>query len=187
MPHSPSTVPTRDLPLAILLNGPSSAGKSTLVGALQNRFRTMFLGFGIDSILYALPPADLAAMKAGRPINREGYTYDLLVEAHHAAIRAVLESGCRVIVDTALLRPAHRIGFDTAVKGFDTFRIGVTCNPDELDRRERERGDRPIGSGRREAGIVHDEMLYDLVVDTTDTLVDVLLDQVLDALHRWRP
>ncbi len=155
------------------------------MGALQNRFQKMFLGFGIDSILYSLPPADLAAMKAGRSINREGYAYNLLVEAHHAAIRAILASGCRVIVDTAFLRPAHRIGFDTAVKGFDTFRIGVTCNLEELDRRERERGDRPIGSGRREAGVVHEEMRYDLVVDTTDTRVDALLNQVLDALNEW--
>lgn len=174
-----------ELPSCILVNGPSSAGKTSLVRALQDSLPILILGFGVDAVLYSLPPADLTAMKAGNKIERAGYSYDLLVDAHHAAIRGILEAGCRVFVDTGLLRARHRASFDAAVNGFRTFRIGVTCALDELDRRERERGDRAAGSARREADIVHQGMSYDLLVDTTDTSLEIELKQVFHALNLW--
>jgi chloramphenicol 3-O phosphotransferase len=36
----------------------------------------------------------------------------------------------------------------TLLNGLDVFLIGVHCDPAEIDRRERDRGDRRIGEGR---------------------------------------
>ncbi|MGM1045883.1 MAG: phosphotransferase-like protein [Bacillota bacterium] len=47
-----------------------------------------------------------------------------------------------------------------------TFYIGVHCPIDELERRERERKDRPIGLARAQIEIVHKHSRYDLEVNT---------------------
>lgn len=182
--NTPSNPTIATLPRCILVNGPSSSGKTTIVKALQDRLPVVMLGFGIDAILYGLPPSDLASMIAGRDITRREYDYDRLVDAHHAAARALLETGCRVILDTGLLCQAHRTSFETAVRGFDTFRIGVTCHLAELDRRELTRGDRAVGSARWEADIVHQGMSYDLMLDTTKTGVDDHVNRVLETIAK---
>ena len=43
----------------IVLNGTSSAGKSTLSRALQARLDGAWLGIGIDTVVFALPKAYL--------------------------------------------------------------------------------------------------------------------------------
>ena len=49
---------SRDIPLdVIVLNGPSSAGKTTLAAALQDVFDETWLVFGIDTLISALPLA----------------------------------------------------------------------------------------------------------------------------------
>jgi chloramphenicol 3-O phosphotransferase len=166
-------------PRCILLNGTSSSGKTSLAKALQERLQVVFLNFSIDSILYTLPPSDLAAMMQGTPIARGEYQYDRLVDGFHAAIAGLLTSGNRLIVDNALTRIEWKAGFDTAVTGHRTFRIGVTCDPTEAKRRERSRGDRAIGTVDYELPRVHEGMAYDLVVDTTWMTTAAIADEVI--------
>lgn len=129
----------------------------------------VFLNFSIDSVLYALPQSDLAAMIKGAPIRRLEYRYDRLVDGFNAAVAGLLASGNRLIVDNAMTRPEWKAAFDEAVAGHRTFRIGVTCEPEEARKRELKRGDRAIGTVDRELPLVHEGMAYDLVVDTTQT------------------
>jgi chloramphenicol 3-O phosphotransferase len=60
--------------------------------------------------------------------------------------------------------------------------VGVTCDIDELIHRETARGDRYLGFASGTAPIVHREMIYDLIVDTTVTPSDVLAGQIYDAV-----
>ena len=53
---------------------------------------------------------------------------------------------------------------------FDVFCIGLHCPLAELERRERARGDRPIGDARRDFETTHALALYDLELDATDPL-----------------
>lgn len=169
-------------PQCVLLNGVSSSGKTSLAKALQERLPVTFLNFSIDSILYALPPSDLAAMIRGAPILRGEYRYERLVDGFHGAVGGLLASGNRLIVDNALTRGGWKIGFAAAVAGHRTFKIGVMCQPEEARRRERMRGDRAIGTVDRELPLVHKEMSYDLVVDTTQTTADTLADEVIEII-----
>lgn len=166
-------------PRCILLNGTSSSGKTSLAKALQELFPVVFLNFSIDSILYALPQSDLAAMINGAPIRRAEYRYDRLVDGFHAAVSGLLASGNRLIVDNALTRPEWKAAFDEAVAGHRTFRIGVTCEPEEARKRELKRGDRAIGTVDRELPLVHEGMAYDLVVDTTQTPANAIADLII--------
>lgn len=166
-------------PRCILLNGTSSSGKTSLAKALQELFPVMFLNFSIDSILYALPQSDLAAMINGAPIRRIEFRYDRLVDGFHAAVAGLLASGNRLIVDNAMTRPEWKAAFDEAVAGHRTFRIGVTCDPEEARKRELKRGDRAIGTVDRELPLVHEGMAYDLVVDTTQTPASAIADLII--------
>lgn len=49
----------------------------------------------------------------------------------------------------------------------DVVFVGVHCPRAELERRERERGDRPIGPAVRQSGQVHAHGLHDIEYDTT--------------------
>ena len=169
-------------PRCILLNGTSSSGKTSLAKALQERLLVVFLNFSIDSIIYMLPPSDLASMMQGTPIARGEYRYDRLVDGFHAAVAGLLASGNRLIVDNALTRIDWQTGFDTAVMGYRTFRIGVMCEPNEAKRRERSRRDRAIGTVDYELPLVHEGMAYDLVVDTTWTGSAAIADDVIGKI-----
>ena len=49
----------------------------------------------------------------------------------------------------------------------DVFFVGVRCPLHELERRERERGDRRIGEAKSDYAITHTFALYDMEVDAT--------------------
>jgi chloramphenicol 3-O phosphotransferase len=157
-------------------------GKTLLAKSLQERLDVVFLNFSIDSILYALPPSDLKAMMQGAPILRRDYRYDRLVDGFHAAIGGLLGCGNRLIVDNALTRHKWKVGFDAAVDGHRTIRIGVTCELEEARRRELKRGDRVVGTVDHEWPIVHAGMNYDLFVDTTTKTPDVIADEIITGL-----
>ena len=65
------------------------------------------------------------------------------------------------------------------------YLIGVHCALDELDRRERERGDRRLGEGRTHVTVdaIHTFGPYDLEVDTT---AGIGRDLVASTLRSWR-
>lgn len=64
----------------------------------------------------------------------------------------------------------------------DAFWVGVTCDVDELVRREAARGDRYLGFASGTSAVAHQGMDYHLVVDTTATPPDVLAHQIHDAV-----
>jgi chloramphenicol 3-O phosphotransferase len=65
----------------------------------------------------------------------------------------------------------------------------VHCGLEEIDRRERERGDRRIGEGRTHVIVdrIHTFGPYDLDVDTTSGITSALTRTVLDAWHARGP
>lgn len=151
----------------ILINGASSAGKTSIAHALQEVLGTVTLNFSIDSILYALPRSDLARMIAGERIVRKEYDYDRLVRSYHAAAAGLLETGNRLILDNAVTRPEWRLDLEARLAPFRGLWVGVTCDPSVLAEREQARGDRAPGTAIREAAVVHDGFRYDVIVDTS--------------------
>lgn len=173
-------------PQCILLNGTSSSGKTSLAHALQECLPVLFLNFSIDSVLYALPPSDLSVMIKGQPITRGEYNYGRLVEGFHAAAAGLLATGNRLIMDNALTRPAWKASFDAAVASHSILRVGVFCDQEVARQRELSRGDRAVGTVDNEVPLVHEGMVYDLTVDTTNTSPEVLAAQLIGRLQGIR-
>ena len=68
---------------------------------------------------------------------------------------------------------------------FDVFLVGVHCSLAEIDRRERERGDRRIGEGREHVEVdrIHEFGPYDFEVDTTDRDPAAV---AVEVIRHWR-
>jgi chloramphenicol 3-O phosphotransferase len=172
----------------IVLNGTSSSGKTSLAAALQDVLDGSWLVFGTDTLISALPLAlvDIhhAATIGARPrendVREGGISFDAdgeitigpeyrrLEASWLSGLAAIAASGTRLILDEVFLdgeRSQER--FRQSFPGRRIAWIGVTCDRDVAAERERRRGDRVVGMVEQQSLLVHEGVLYDLVVDTT--------------------
>lgn len=153
----------------ILLNGVSSSGKSSLARQLQLDLEGPFFHMGIDMIgamrsqtrTHELDTTELAEVLQR---TRAGF---------HRAVAGMTHAGNDIIMDHVLSEPWRLNDCLTVLAGIDVVFIGVHCSADELQRREQQRGDRPIGTAAQQIESVHAQAIYDLEVDTsTDSIED---------------
>ena len=64
--------------------------------------------------------------------------------------------------------------------------VGVKCEPDVAEARERSRGDRTSGMARHQAIQVHMGTEYDVAVDTTGLSTSECADLVVETVDRVR-
>jgi chloramphenicol 3-O phosphotransferase len=148
----------------ILLNGTSSAGKSTLAHALQQQLHEPFLHLSFDHLRTsnALPMARLRNGELDwvrmRPAVFDGF---------HRSLPAFAKAGNNLIVDHIIEQEQWLADLVGLLAPFDVFFVGVHCPLSELERRERHRGDRRIGEARTDFYSVHRFTAYDLDIDST--------------------
>jgi chloramphenicol 3-O phosphotransferase len=85
----------------------------------------------------------------------------------HRAVAGMAEAGNDVIADHVLSEPWRLRDCLEVMAGYRVVFVGVHCSPAELERRERERGDRPPGVALAQQAQVHAHGLYDVECDTT--------------------
>ena len=86
---------------------------------------------------------------------------------------ALAAAGNDLIVEHIIEFRAWREYLATLLGGLDVFLVGVHCDLAEIDRRERDRGDRRIGEDRShvETDLIHTFGPYDFEVDTTNAVL----------------
>jgi chloramphenicol 3-O phosphotransferase len=99
--------------------------------------------------------------------------------------RPHLQSGNDLIVEYIVETEAWMRRLIDLLEGCDVFFVGIHCRLDELERRERARGDRRIGDARHDFQKVHGHCVYDAELDATSLPAEVNADRVL-ALWRRR-
>jgi chloramphenicol 3-O phosphotransferase len=194
-------------PDVILVNGPSSAGKTTLCRGLQQAIPRPYLCIGFDDFVFLAAEryyrgADTAeqshhdsyttagvhmvvtsAAGAPRTVTADfGPVFRSLIDGMAPAVRALVDSGNSVIFDHVL---HDRDMYDSTVssfEGLDVLRVGVVCPVEILEAREASRGDRVLGRARGLADVVHQFCEYDVVVDTGKDNPQSCVDHVLEAL-----
>ena len=178
-PVAPARGPGR----IIFLNGASSSGKSTLATALQERLDEPFLHVSSDH----LAAGGVLPRRRDRdgPFDWWHQMRPRFFAGFHRCIPALAYPGNDLIVDHIIEFATWRRDLAALLRGLDVYLIGVHCDLDEIDRRERERGDRRVGEGRTHVTVdgIHTFGPYDLDVDTTRGVSAELVDAVLDA---WR-
>jgi chloramphenicol 3-O phosphotransferase len=185
--------------LVLVLDGPSSVGKTTTLEALQRRWPVERSGplvaAGLDATRALLGPggrgrwADLVdriePSVAGRaPRFRYGPLGRELASGMHRVAATWARTGFDVgldhcIVDTAMLADLRR-----ACDGVPLLVIGMTCDPVVLDDREQGRDDVVHGrsAAQREAVL---EVRHEAVVDTTEATTDEVVTEVMELVRRF--
>jgi chloramphenicol 3-O phosphotransferase len=167
----------------ILLNGASSSGKSTVAAALQDALDEPFLHVSSDQFIAAgmLP----RRREDGGPFDWWRQMRPRFFAGFHRCLPALAHAGNDLIVEHIIEFPRWRDQLAVLLAHLDVFLVGVHCSLDELDRRERTRGDRRIGEGRTHVEVdgIHTFGPYDLDVDTTTGVSDELAESILTA---WR-
>ncbi|MEZ4667225.1 MAG: AAA family ATPase [Anaerolineae bacterium] len=182
----------------ILLNGASSAGKSSIVKALQNLLEEPYLEAGIDKFLFMLPKAYLnqAALwhqvigyekdESGALLPKVGPRGHQLMSGMHHAIAGMARQGNHVIADHVLLHPSWLDEWLNVWHELRVLFVGIYCPPDILEQRERDRKDRTIGQARGQAKVVHQNCEYDLLLDTSMLSTDECAAQILQCLQEGK-
>ena len=129
----------------IVLNGPSSSGKTTVGAAVQEQL-------GPDCMLL---PIDLLFQSVSKERKNNWQLFEMLTEVLFETARAYATRGQDVVVDTVFEREdcvhhARRI-----LAGLPLLLVGLTCDVAELERRETARGDRRKGQAAGQAARVH--------------------------------
>jgi chloramphenicol 3-O phosphotransferase len=170
----------------IILNGGSSAGKTSLGKALQDRLPGCWMLLGIDAFWMALPPEQLNLSHV-RPefyswrseVESDGKEYfvvlpgpylDRAMYARYRAIRAYLDAGLDVVADDVVWKREWLADATRVFDGCRVWFVGVHVSDEEGARREVQRGDRHGGWNRGSARAAHRNALgiYDVEIDTTD-------------------
>jgi chloramphenicol 3-O phosphotransferase len=183
----------------LVLNGGSSAGKTSLAQALQDLMPQPWMLLGIDVFWMALPPRQLdldrvePAYYSWRMETHGGKKHfvvepaDVLDRAMYARYRATaayLDAGLNVIADEVLWKPEWLADALRVFEPYEVTFIGVHVSDAEGARRERERGDRHAGWNRGSARMAHLNArgVYDLEIDTTHETPASAAQKIKDAL-----
>ncbi len=160
----------------ILLNGTSSAGKSSLIKEFVRLAPELYLKHGIDQTLNFLPEhyfqQPLWDSVMGQS-NRSGPLGDSLMYAMNSSIRVLLDMGFNVIADHVIISDAWLEHTRHELSAFDVYFIGIFCRKEIIAQREIERKNRTLGSAILQFDVVHkdhngQDRKYDLKIDTSD-------------------
>ncbi|MCV2392691.1 DUF429 domain-containing protein [Actinotalea sp. M2MS4P-6] len=195
VPHRDLVAPEGRVPrvggTVIVLNGTSSAGKSSLLTALQDRWPGPLIDAGLDRHLAMLPRRYLGAAwpevfgyewhdgEIARVVP--GPVGHRLVRGMHRSAAALAAAGFDVVVDHVLLEPEWASDLTEVLRGTRAVLVGVLCPADPLVQRERERQSRTLGQALAQLPYVHAHGRYDVEVDTSELDVTGARDAVL----RW--
>lgn len=146
--------------LIIFLNGTSSSGKSSIADELLRI---------LDEPYFHIPVDAFHAMRTGREMPPDQLTTVLhhTWRGYHRAIAGMAAAGNNVVMDHVLSEEWRLRDCLDLFLPHDVVFVGVHCPRAELERRERERGDRPPGLAARQLEHVHTHGLYDIECDTS--------------------
>lgn len=174
----------------VVLNGGSSAGKTTIGRKLQNSLTETWLLIGVDVLIWLLPIElvnDPRGLLIENGVIQRSAEFMRLSLAFQHAVAEIARSGVNVIVDDLMNDGMiDRQRWDEALAGLDSLWVGVHCDATIANSREKKRGDRPRGLARRTSTSCHQDIDYDVEVDTGVMDLDAAVNHILRGLSgRW--
>ncbi len=182
----------------IVLNGTSSAGKTTLAKAIQSAAEEPYQLFAFDQFRDGLPDRfrglnspdgspgcaglnviaepDEGVFKAYIKLGAHGLT---MLHGMHQAIASFARTRHHVIVDHYVNHPRAAQDLVETFTDLQTTLVRVICDRSELLRRESLRPGRFPGTADTQRDIMNECFDYDLTVDSTHTPATELANRVL--------
>jgi len=190
----------------ILLNGSSSAGKTTLARAIQVARSEPWFHLALDQFRDGMPPAyrglnSPPGTPGSRGLNvvpvehedkrvtaiRFGDVGKRMLQGMHRAIAAFAAAGNDVIIDDLFLETDTLGDYLDALDGFWVLFVGVRASLDVVQQREASRPGRFPGTALSHFEAVHAHGIYDLEVDTRESSPEVCAARVAARLDAEDP
>jgi chloramphenicol 3-O phosphotransferase len=157
----------------IVLNGSSSAGKTTIAQELRPLLSEPCIVTGFDDILDRVQPFGREngnfLHRLVRPFRIMWFQFTdgrlKLFKQLHREIVVHSKAGRNIIVDTALMDKRALLDAAECFAPLGGFFIGVKPPLDVSEHWEAARGDRPMGHARAHYNLIHAHGIYDLVLD----------------------
>ncbi len=160
---------------AIVLNGASSSGKTSIVQSLQKHSRLPILHASLDTF------TDMFDWPSVREEERKE-CHRVGVSNFHKCLPTLASSRFPLVIDHVFERMDW---FENCFRSLENRRIlfvGVHCPLAILEERERKRGDRRIGLAKAQFDLVHVDKVYGLEFDTSEmdseTCAKVILKEI---------
>ena len=172
-------------PNIIIMNGASSSGKSTFGRSLKSSLSLPYFYLSSDQLVESGILPDL-----NRDLPDQANSWNLIrpkfFDGFHRCIKAWADAGNLVIVEHVVEQPTWFSQLVDLLRNHSVLYIGVHCPVEELDRRERARGNRTIGEGRSHlADGIHTWSGYDLEINTFEQSIEENLQQVMASIRSF--
>jgi chloramphenicol 3-O phosphotransferase len=171
----------------IVLNGGSSSGKSTIARCLQGILTRPWLLFGVDDLVEAIPQQGIEDGSLIRFHDdgkvEVGHGWRVLEASWYLGMAAIAASGSGVILDEVFLdggRSQQRL--QAAFVGLDVLWVGVQCDSQVAAAREALRPDRVPGMAKSQAAVVHEGVVYDVIVDTSHASSEACAAKIISGI-----
>lgn len=145
----------------VLLNGASSSGKSTLARSLKE-----YIEYSRKEEYAVISIDDFLDMAVDQPIYEDD-VFEISPLLCQKALD-VLRSGHGVIIDHVITSERIFKQLTDALKEYALFTVQVTCPLNELEKREKMRRDRHIGSAKASYEYLYPQSGYDLTLNTLE-------------------
>ena len=156
----------------IVLNGPSSAGKTTLARAVRARIGPNIAAVSIDQFFPFMHP----------DVRSNWHLFSTLTDALFSTVVSLSNGGFDVIAGTVFEREDCLAAMQDAFADRTYRLVAVTAPLHVLEAREQARGNRRVGQAREQHERVLHGASYDLRVDTHALTLDECVDRVVALL-----
>lgn len=188
----------------IVLNGPSSSGKSSIQKAFQSLMMpNLWVKVGIDNlfdqVMPDITPENMSFWQSKNPIrwvqestdtdeNKVitlfvGPQGDKVAYAMNSSIAAYAKNGCNVIVDYIAYDQKWLKDLEKKCAAFTTYYVSVEIPLEELEQREQARGTSPKGHARSHYFNVYGDKKYDLTVNTGMNSAQEIAQQIKQLIE----
>ena len=187
----------------LILNGCSSAGKTSLVKAIQHLSEEPWLTFGIDSVIDAMPGKLVGSGKEaaegfhfvsdfekGFPITKIkiGSIGEKVSNLAPKIVKLLADNGFNIAVDEVIWEEKDLKKYALALNKHQVYYVKVDCELSVNEEREILRGDRRLGMARAQsAEMANLNWDYDFQVDTSQTNSFVNAKKILKFLKENEP
>ena len=165
----------------IFLNGTSSAGKTTLAKALQEKLQEPYYFLSFDSIRGMIPD------KYRRGDFGVDVAWKLFFNAaswFNHSIKLFSDMGFNTVVEYTFEK-SHKTLEECVelLHEYPVLFVHVTCPAEELRRREKERGDRQPGLAENLLKNLEPQDTYDITADTHNNSTEECADKIIETLN----
>ncbi len=190
----------------ILLNGSSSAGKTTLAHTLQQLLDEPWHHIALDQFRDGMggryrglnsPQGTPGARGLNVvPVDHDGERVtevrfgDLgkqVLRGMRRAIAAFAGEGNNVIIDDLMFEPDFLFDYVEALTGLDVLFVGVRCSLEVVNAREAKRPGRFPGTATSHFHCVHRHCVYDIEVDTSQSSPRLCAQQIVERIAQGGP